>query len=90
VGCSSSAVTGDVVENYLNIIVATSAITNTRLNGSAIGTTNFVPIGSSGYSGVRLPVTSGTHKVTSSQPVGVAVYGFGYVDAYGYFGGIVK
>jgi hypothetical protein len=33
---------------------------------------------------------SGVHTVTSSQPVGVEVYGFGLFDAYGYFGGVVK
>jgi hypothetical protein len=41
--------------------------------------------------GAQLTVTnSGMHTVTSSQPVGVEVYGFGEADAYGYFGGIVK
>ena len=30
------------------------------------------------------------HTVTSSQPVEVQVYGFGYEDACGYFGGVVK
>jgi hypothetical protein len=52
--------------------------------------TNFVAIGTNGYYGARLSVTNGTHKVTSSQPVSVEVYGFGGADAYGYFGGIVK
>ena len=33
---------------------------------------------------------NGVHTVTSSQPVGVEVYGWGFCDAYGYFGGIVK
>ena len=37
-----------------------------------------------------LSCNSGVHTVTSSQPVGVQVYGFGYCDAYGYFGGVVK
>jgi len=35
-------------------------------------------------------VANGTHKVTSSLPVGVEVYGWGQTDAYGYFGGVVK
>ena len=42
------------------------------------------------YYGARLPVTIGTHTVSSSQPVEVQVYGFGYEDACGYFGGVVK
>jgi hypothetical protein len=74
----------------LNLIVAQSAITNTFVDGSIVATNNFVPIGTSGYYGARLPMTTGTYKVTSSRPVGVEVYGWGWWDAYGYFGGIVK
>jgi hypothetical protein len=78
-------------ENYLNVITAQSAITNTLVDGSHIAATNFVAIGSSGYYGAQITLTnSGVHKVTSSQPVGVEVYGFGNHDAYGYFGGVVK
>ena len=76
--------------NYLNIIVIQSAITNTVLDGSTVAATNFMAIGTSGYFGAQLSVTNGVHKVKSSQPVGVEVYGFGDHDAYGYFGGIVK
>jgi hypothetical protein len=81
---------GDFDENFLNLIVAQSAITNTLVDGSHIATTNFVAIGSSGYYGAQIPVTNGVHTVTSSQPVGVEVYGWGEYDAYSYFGGIVK
>jgi hypothetical protein len=79
-------------ENYLNIIAAQSAITNTFVDGSVLAATNFVAIGTSGYYGARIPLVNngGTHTVISSQPVGVEVYGFGVADAYGYFGGVVK
>ena len=90
-------VTGDFYENsnYLNIIVPQSAIANTLVDGSTVDATNFVPIGTSGYYGAQISVTNAvdgatTHTVTSSQPVGVEVYGVGFYDAYGYFGGIVK
>jgi hypothetical protein len=89
-GCSSSAVTEDFDGNFLNIIVPQSAITNTLVDGSPVAVTNFVAIGTSGYSGARLGVTNGTYKVTSSQPVGVEVYGWGEYDAYGYSGSVVK
>jgi hypothetical protein len=81
---------GSIQTNYLNIIVAQSAIANTFVDGYTVDTTNFVAIGSSGYSGAQLMVTNGTHKVTSSQPVGVQAYGFGVVNAYGYFSGVVE
>lgn len=71
-------------------IVAQLTITNTLVDGSPVAATNFVAIGSSGYSGGQIPVETGWHTVTSAQPVGVQVYGFGETDAYGYFGGIVK
>jgi hypothetical protein len=61
------------------------------VDGLHISATNFVAIGTSGYYGAQITVTnSGVHTVTSSQPIGVQVYGFGDDDAYGYFGGIVK
>jgi len=44
-----------------------------------------VVIGNSGYYGAQVSVTNGTHIVTSSQPVGVEVYGWGSADAYDYF-----
>jgi hypothetical protein len=74
----------------LNVIVAHSAINNTWLDDSLVAATNFTAIGTSGYYGARISVTNGIHTVTSSRPVGVEVYGFGFYDAYGYFGGTVK
>ena len=87
----NDSVKGDFFENYLNLVVPQSAITNTLVDGFAVASTNFVAIGTSGYYGAQITMTnSGTHTVTSSQPVGVEVYGFGDTDAYGYFGGVVK
>ena len=86
---------GDFAQNYLNIIVPQSALTNTVVDGSTVPATNFVPIGTSGYYGAQLSVTNDahlatSHSVTSSQPIWVQVYGFGHYDAYCYFGGLVK
>ena len=75
----------------MNIIVPQSATNSTWVDGSLIAATNYVPIGTSGYYGAQITVTnSGAHTVTSSQPVGVEVDGWGDYDAYGYFGGIVR
>jgi hypothetical protein len=83
--------TGDFDENYMNIIVSQWATNSTFLDSALVASTNFVAIGTNGYYGAQITITSsGAHTVISSQPVGVEVYGFGYVDAYGYFGGIVK
>ena len=87
----NDSITGDFATNYLNIIVPQLALTSTRVDGSTVDATNFVSIGTSGYYGARITVAGGAvHTVTSSQPVGVQVYGFGTFDAYGYFGGVVK
>ena len=84
-------VASDFDENFLNVIVRQSATNSTYVDGSLVAATNFVAIGSSSYYGAQLTLTnSGAHTVTSSQPVGVEVYGFGITDAYGYFGGVVK
>jgi hypothetical protein len=84
-------ITGDFSANYLTIIVPQSALTNTLVDGSTVAASSFVPIGTSGYYGAQLTLTtSGAHTVTSSQPVGVQVYGFGETDAYGYFGGLAR
>ena len=81
----------DFDENFMNLIVSQSAITNTFVDTLPVAATNFVAIGRSGYYGAQITVTnSGVHKITSSAPVGVEVYGFGTYDAYGYFGGVVK
>ncbi len=87
----NDSINGDFDENFLNIIVPQSATNSTRVDGSLVAATNFVAIGTSGYYGAQLSVAnSGTHKITSSQPVGVEVYGWGVTDAYGYFGGVVN
>jgi len=84
-------ISGDFAESYLNLMVSQSATNSTFLDSSVVAATNFVMIGTSGYYGGQITITnSGTHKITSSQPVGVEVYGFGNADAYGYFGGIAK
>ena len=84
-------VIGDFDENFLNLIVPQSATNSTLVDGSIMASTNFVAIGTSGYYGAQITITNaGAHTVTSSQPVGVEVYGWGLQDAYSYFGGIVK
>jgi hypothetical protein len=76
--------------NYLNIILTNGAVTTLDGTNLNLLATNFVSIGSSGYSGAQIPVLPGAHTITSSQPVEVEVYGFGYWEAYGYVGGALN
>ncbi len=81
--------------NWLNIIAPQSALSNTMVDGSTVDAAEFAPIGTSGYYGTQLLLTNdvseaSSHTVISSQPVWVQIYGFGEMDAYSYFGGLVK
>jgi len=82
--------TGDFDTNYLNIIVTGSAVSNTLVDAVPVAASNFMAIGTSGYYAAQLTVANGTHTVTSSQPVGIEVYGFGKWDAYVYSGGVIR
>jgi hypothetical protein len=86
----NDGITGGFDTNFLTIIVAQSATTNTLVDGLVVAASNFVVIGTSGYCGAHVPVANDVHRVTSSQPVWVEAYGWAEFDAYGYFGGIVK
>lgn len=95
-------VTGDFDISFLNVIVPQSAIATTLMDGAAItnyvALANFVQVGSSDYSAARIPVAPGsTHRISSSQPIEVEVYGFAVPsptsqgqDAYGYIGGLIS
>jgi hypothetical protein len=74
----------------VNLIVAQSGISATLLDGATVPATNFVAIGSSGYSGARLSVSSGTHIISCSEPIEVEVYGLGYLDGYAYIAGVTS
>jgi IgGFc binding protein len=81
--------TGDFRTNYMNIVVPQSAVSNVLLDNHLIGVTNFAEIGTSGYYGTRISLTTdGAHAVIGSQPLDVEAYGWGVHDAYGYFGSV--
>jgi hypothetical protein len=100
---TNDGVTGDFDTNFLNLIIPQSAILTTVMDGASItnfvALANFEQVGSSGYSAARIPVAQGTtHRISSSQPIEVQVYGFsvfnesdqlGAWDAYSYLAGLV-
>ncbi len=57
------------------------------MDGAAIPAASFVPIGTSGFSAAQVPITVGSHTLTSNKPLGVYVYGFNSSDSYGDPGG---
>ena len=82
-----STLDGMFAHNYFNVVAPTDAIASTRLDGNPITPALFQAIGSSGLSGAQVPVTAGTHTLSSSKPVGVSIYGFSDRYSGGYPGG---
>lgn len=74
-------------QNYVNVVVPTSAVGQVTLDGAAVPSGQFTAIGSSGLSGAQLDLGLGSHTMTSPEPFGIGVYGFNQDDSYGYPGG---
>lgn len=56
------------------------------LDGAPV--TGFAPVGSTGFSVARVPISGGQHNISSDQPFGIVVYGFGSYTSYMYPGGL--
>ncbi len=74
--------------NYLNLVVRDGGQPSVRVDGAVVDPALWTPIGSSGFVGAQVAVGQGEHRVASSRPVSVAVYGFDVFDSYGYPGGL--
>jgi len=71
--------------NYVNITAPTGSTVD--LDGVAVS--NFVAIGSSGYSVAKVLLNNiGNHSVTGNQGAGIEVYGYGQWTSYWYPGGL--
>ena len=74
-------------DNFVNLVVPTGGVDEVRLDGSPVAPGSFQAIPGSDYSAAAVRVEPGTHRVSSTLPVGVTVYGFDQDDSYGYAGG---
>jgi len=74
--------------NYINVEAPDAAVGALTLDGVAIPTGSFTPIGSSGFSGAQVPVDLGSHTLSGPLPFGIQSYGFADFDSYGYPGGL--
>lgn len=73
--------------HYVNLVVPNSITSSVIMDGSALSSSLFTPIGSSGYSGAQISVANGSHTFTAPLPFGAFQYGFNTNDSYGYPGG---
>ena len=74
--------------NFINIVAPNAIVGAINLDGSAIPSASFLPIGSSGFSGAKIPVLIGSHNLDATLPFGITNYGFADFDSYGYPGGL--
>jgi hypothetical protein len=74
--------------NFINVAAPNAAVGALTLDGSAVPAGSFTAIGSSGFSGAKLSVTSGNHNLSGPLPFGAFMYGFASFDSYGYPGGL--
>ncbi|HYI94656.1 MAG TPA: IgGFc-binding protein, partial [Bryobacteraceae bacterium] len=73
-------------ENYLNLVTRTNDVQTCRIDGTSLPI-SWQAIGSTGYSGARVPVSIGAHQVSCSSSFGTSIYGFATYDSYGHTGG---
>lgn len=80
--------------NY--VVIAAPESTSVTLDGEDLEGDEFMRrcvyesagmVGGENYTAVTCPVSGGAHRVISSRPVGVMVYGYHSVGSYGYAGG---
>jgi hypothetical protein len=74
--------------NFVNVVAPAAAVGSITLDGVAIPSGSFTPIGASGFSGVQVPIGLGSHSLAGPLPFGVHSYGFDAYDSYGYPGGM--
>ena len=72
------------VQHFLGIVAPTSAVSQIRINGQLLPPGSFTAIPGTPYSGANISRTPGLHRVTSTQPIAVSVYGFRDSEGYGF------
>jgi hypothetical protein len=76
-------------ENYVNLVVPTAEVGSVAIDGTDVPSSEFSPIGSSGFEGAQVDVAKGSHVITGNgEPFGVFSYGFAAYNAYSYYGGM--
>ncbi|WP_186757851.1 PKD domain-containing protein [Echinicola salinicaeni] len=73
-----------IEQNYVNIITYSNSVNQTFLDGQNIGNQfNQVP-GNAEFSYARVEISSGSHHLQNNNGFIGYVYGFGYLESYGY------
>jgi hypothetical protein len=80
-------------QNYISIVAKDATVIT--LDGETVTLADWEQkgalieeLGTSGYRAIRVPILTGSHKLTSDDPVGLYVYGFDRFVSYGYPAGL--
>jgi hypothetical protein len=75
--------------NYANIVAMSADLLAgaVRLDGVPLDASAFTQLPGTAFSAAQVPISVGTHTLTSANPVGLYVYGYESFDSYGYPGG---
>ncbi len=87
----------DPAFNFQKVIIATNtaAQSNIQFDGTPLASSIFAPlstmIGGSSFALTELPITAGSHRLSTTTPAAqaftIVAYGLGWVDGYGYTAG---
>ncbi|MEN2283925.1 PKD domain-containing protein [Algoriphagus sp. SE2] len=73
-----------IVAHYLNLVVKAGTENLTFLDGQNVGT-RFSPVpGDPSFSYARINISQGIHQLTNSEGFTAYVYGFGFIESYGF------
>jgi len=79
----------DIYDSYLGVIVDSAHADSVTVNGQPIASSQFVPIGDSGFSGATISLAkNSTFDISSPTPIGTWIYGWADSESYGFTGGL--
>ncbi|MDO9554096.1 PKD domain-containing protein [Rhodonellum sp.] len=73
-----------ITNHYVNVVTSTATVGGTRLDGADIGN-QFLPLPQSpDFSYARINIQQGVHKLSNPEGFIAYVYGFGFLESYGF------
>ncbi|WP_197470054.1 hypothetical protein [Oleiphilus sp. HI0117] len=74
--------------NFINVVIATSAVGSVQLNGNSVDTSLFTEVPGTEYSFAQIEIETGSHFLEASEPMGMYNYGYARYESYAYSGGM--
>ena len=74
-------------QHFITVIVPTQSIGATRYDGGPVVANLFQPVPGTEFSYMRLQISQGVHRLENPDGFIAYVYGFGFIESYGYSAG---